>query len=162
MLRGHVEAAKAWQELYGLPSLSMTNGHGDDVLMTACWSGCAKAVEWILDVGGEPHGADKHGLTGLMIAIHRCDPETVSALVMAGANPESIDKQKKNALHHAAQCGLAELFPLLEDAGGDSEACDASGNSANTLLARTRKGEPTSLQAAAAHWLRRYHARLAF
>ncbi|MCB1906579.1 MAG: ankyrin repeat domain-containing protein [Rhodocyclaceae bacterium] len=72
------------------------------------------------------------------------DLERVRDRVMAAAALDSSDPRPayagRNALHHAAQRGDAEILALLLDAGADPNATDARGNTALHLLV----GRPAS------------------
>lgn len=162
LLRGQLQAARKWIEVFGPADFSMRNEHGDDLLLAACWSGCTAAVSWLLSIGAEPAQADQQGRNALIVALHRCGLDTATELVMAGADPSHCDHQGRSAMHHAASVALVDLLPTLEDAGGDMEARDSNGASAAAILDRTLRSEAASVLAAKTYWLRRYQDRLAF
>lgn len=162
MLRGQLAAAQAWVKRFGWVDLNLINQHGDDLLLAACWSGNSALVSWLLAKEASTQQADGQGLTALMVALHRCPAETVLELVQAGSDPSARDRQGKNSLHHAATLGLVEVFPILEDAGGEADLTDISGTTASAAMTRTLRSEAMSVEAARTHWQRRYQARLAF
>lgn len=155
-------ALDAWSFHRGIPDEPVRPGM-DTFAHCAAWSGDSG----ILSVFGEEelgsvNARDEHGLSPLVIAIHRGDDRLVQAFLMAGADPMVADAQGRNALHHAAQYAEPGLFALLEDAGGDSSAPDFNGLTASDLLRARRQVSSKDLAHVREHWLKRRALRLPF
>lgn len=164
-LRGHLDAMKTWSERFGNP-LSQENemvglAGQDSVAMRAAWSGNGRLVEWLIEQGADIHAADEHGLTPLMVAIHRCDPSTVKALLLNGADPEAVDERGRTALHHAAQGERPEIYSLVEDCGGDAERRDMAGKTPQALLGMAAR-TPQQGFIIQSHWAIKYLGKLSF
>ena len=156
---------KKWSAHFGSPisdAVDMVGlaGH-DSVVMRAAWAGNDEMVPWLINLGADIHAADEHGLTPLMVAIHRCAAETVKALLHHGADPDACDERGRTALHHAAQCEQADVYSLIEDCGGDGEKPDLHGQTPQSLLGRATR-TPQQGFIIQSHWTLRYQAKLAF
>lgn len=164
-LRGHLDAMRKWSDHFESPisggvDLAGLAGH-DSVVMRAAWSGNDDLVNWLIGQGADIHTADEHGLTPLMVAIHRCGPATVKSLLLNGADPEVADERGRTALHHAAQGERPEVYSLVEDCGGDVERRDMSGKTPQALLGMAAR-TPQQGFIVQSHWTIKYLSKLSF
>lgn len=164
-IRGQYAAMKSWSESFGTPvspSHDMVGLSGKDSLIScAVWSGNDDLVSWLLDLGADIHSQDEYGQTPLMIAIHRCQYRTVHALMHQGADPDIADERGRTAMHHAAQCELADIYAMIEDCGGESDKKDAQGQTPQFLLGKAA-ATPQQANISESYWNNRYMAKLSF
>jgi len=102
-------------------------------LMSACWSGNEHILRSILQGAGTEHVNDKakNGQTALHIAAAMGIEPIVSALIDAGANTETTDREGLRPLHEACSAGKYHIVSLLIDKGANFRAktkkCDFIG-----------------------------------
>ncbi len=104
-----------------------------------------RAVQHEITGGGANVNAqDASGFTALMAAALRRDPEVMTILLNAGADPNLRSNQGQTALMAASAGPLAlseKTFLVLADAHADLNAQDRSGQSVLMLAAQDRDGQ---------------------
>ena len=101
----------------------------ETTLMTAASMGDMAGVEQALADGEDIHATDSAGSDALMYAIYSDDPAIVSALLDAGADPNSTDDYS-TVLGSAVMYGNDELALLLVENGADPALPEPDGLSA--------------------------------
>ncbi|MEX3614547.1 MAG: ankyrin repeat domain-containing protein, partial [Burkholderia gladioli] len=105
-------------------------GIGRTTLILAAGSACAECVELLLPLF-EADAVDSDGKTALMVAAEaqKGAPAGCVAKLAAASNVLKRDWRGRNALHHAARCGLPEaveiLAPLIDPRLRDKECENA-------------------------------------
>lgn len=115
-----------WWKSYCDPSpiIAAFRGDASRRLLQAVKANNLEDVRYLLDHKISPNVRDEEtGLTVLMLAACRAQPEIVKALLEAGADPLTTDsKTGATALHKACQGGNVECARLLLDAGAFVDA----------------------------------------
>lgn len=95
--------------------------HDQSVLFGEVVGGRAQAAMFLIAHGADVNFASLDGLTVLMIACERGEPELVRALLSAGANPNVISASDETALGLAASRGRTDVCVALIEAGADTD-----------------------------------------
>jgi ankyrin repeat protein len=164
-LHGQGRALQQWTERYPVTEAPAPLIDGTTLFHAAAWSGDADTLKWVCrhGDGSEVSSQDKDGLTPLTIAIHRFEPDEIKPLILAGAEPNSRDAQKRTCLHHAAQHGLVDFMVFLEDIGGDSSLVDETGCSVKQALRdRLRMDHKKTELTLRQNWEKRANGRIRF
>jgi ankyrin repeat protein len=82
--------------------------------------------------------ADETGKTPLMLSITRNYPKMIKAVILAGANPNSINLAGQTPLFFAARDSTAEVIALLLDSGADIDFKNEKGTTAIMSLCLTK------------------------
>lgn len=98
-------------------------------LIGAVKNGHARLAEKLLRLGANPNLVDIDEKTALMHAAEHC-PESIGALLLAGADMEKKDKHGQTALMHAARAESGDAFEQLIARGCDLNARTANGMTA--------------------------------
>jgi uncharacterized protein len=88
-------------------------------LITAAERGDTAAVLRLLAQGAPVNGRDARGRTAVMAATHANRPETVQALLKAGADVNLQDNLQDNPFLYAGAEGLLEILKLTIDTGAN-------------------------------------------
>jgi ankyrin repeat protein len=106
----------------------------------------ARSVEWLLARRADVNAAQPHGVSALLLAVHRSrcggrpgDDELVEVLLAAGADPNMRADSGSTPLIYACELGHARAAEALLAAGADVRARDAWGRTA--LLAAAETGD---------------------
>jgi len=102
-------------------------------ILQAVFANDADAVRRELEQGADPNIRDEQsGLTAVMIAAGRAQPEILKALADAGGDVHAVDSRAgATALHKACQGGKLECARILVEAGAFVDAqCVANGHTA--------------------------------
>ena len=81
---------------------------------------------------------------------------------MAGSDPDVRDAQGRSAMHHAAMYGDMSLLGFFEDIGGDAEAPDATGLSAQSIAKARRNPSAQDIEGIRIYWAKMGAERLLF
>ena len=100
--------------------LGKTNCHGTTLLMSACWSGKAEVVDYLLSNGARVHDRDVKHRTALHFAASNNCIDVLKLLLGAGACLNDEDWDGLTPLHCAAQSDRTETVNFLIDKGGDA------------------------------------------
>ncbi|THZ44093.1 hypothetical protein D6C87_03845 [Aureobasidium pullulans] len=112
------------------PQLNTMDSDGRTPLSYAAGLNSLEAVRLLISAGADPNLASEAkgygGFTPLLCAASRGHENTVSVLIDNGANVRSKDREGRNALTHASECGSRAVTRLLLDRGADPNAKDLS------------------------------------
>ena len=100
--------------------LGKTKCHGTTLLMSACWSGKAEVVDYLLSNGARVHDRDERHRTALHFAASNNSLDLLRILLGAGACLNDEDWDGLTPLHCAAQSGRTETVNFLIDKGGNA------------------------------------------
>ena len=100
--------------------LGKTNCHGTTLLMSACWSGKAEVVQYLLSNGVRVHDRDNKYRTALHFAASNNSLDVLKLLLGAGACLNDEDCDGLTPLHCAAQNGRTETVNFLSGKGVDT------------------------------------------
>jgi ankyrin repeat protein len=110
--------------------VSMRDDGPAGTLADAVGAGDADLVRAHLEAGADPDEPRVFGLTLLMRAAIRNDPETVALLLGAGADLEATAPEGLTATHVAAEADAVASLEVLVAAGGDVSAKSHNGMNA--------------------------------
>jgi ankyrin repeat protein len=95
------------------------------------YAACSSAPEQLILLGNDPdliHMKDHAGRTALHYAVFnesQSSVKMVSQLLHLGADVNSLDNDRRTALHHAAEEGKDKVIPVLLQAGASTGTRDA-------------------------------------
>ena len=128
---GHLSAVK--QLIRGNADVHSLNKWRETPLLTAANHGQAKAVEALLDAGGDPCKCTDTGWSPLSIAAYKGHDDVVRLLLEQGAPTEEEDPTL-SALLQAATKGLPDTVELLLRHGADHTVTTKKGDTALSIL----------------------------
>ena len=128
---GHLSAVK--QLIAGNADVHSLNKWRETPLLTAANHGQAKAVEALLDAGGDPCKCTDTGWSPLSIAAYKGHDDVVRLLLEQGAPTEEADPTL-SALLQAATKGLPDTVELLLRHGADHTVTTKKGDTALSIL----------------------------
>lgn len=107
--------------------LDALNHEGHSPLALACQAGNWRLAKFLLERGARPEPAD--GVPVLLAAAgtEEDDPAGVQLLLKYKARADARDRQRRSALHEAAQAGHVAIIDTLLNAGANLEARDVLG-----------------------------------
>ena len=104
------------------------------------------AVEDLPEKGAGPASSNNLGWSILHMAVHFGTAETITALIIAGADLEARDGGGGTPLHRAVRYGTAETVTVLLNAGADPEARNEAGLTP-LKLAKIARAKPEVIEA---------------
>jgi len=128
--RGHEEMAN-WLIDIGA-DVSVLEERRNTLLFMAARGDCANIIERLCSLGCDPNAVDEYEDTPLMDCCPSSHPETILALIHAGAKVNVQNYSKSTPLHYALwrKQDVEEVVTLLLDAGADPLIVDNEGKSA--------------------------------
>ena len=144
LMRGHEELA-VWLLDNGA-SLEMHEVNHQSALHIAALGDCSKLIPRLQAAGCDVRDVDDAGDTPLLDATSRASPQTIAALIEAGADVQKSSHDRQTPLHRAViryertRSGAAlEIISLLLSAGADPDAADATGQTPRKLVSETSR-----------------------
>ncbi len=130
LMRGHEELAN-WLIDNGA-EVSVLEERGNTLMFMAARGDCAKIIERLRRLGCDPNAIDESGDTSLIDCCPRSHPETILALIRAGAKVNLQNHSKSTPLHYALwrRQDVEEVVTILLDAGANPLLVDSDGKSA--------------------------------
>ena len=111
-----------------------TNDNGDTALHLAADRGMVKlTTETLRRRKMNADVRDGNDATPLMRASAAAQPEIVSLLLKAEADPTATDDRNRTPLHHDAEARRSDIVKTLLDSGADIDARDAAGRTALSI-----------------------------
>ncbi len=101
------------------------NNDGHSPLALACQAGNWRLAKFLLERGAKSEPADGVPILLSAAGTDEDDPAGVQLLLKHKARLDARDRQRRSALHEAAQAGHAEIAELLLGAGANVEARDS-------------------------------------
>jgi ankyrin len=97
---------------------------GKSALMSAAWAGAADAVDFLLEQGAKSNLQDNDGITALMLAGGNQQTDynkktDIAKMLLETANPNSVAKDGRTALHFAAFHGHEGVVRALLENGAE-------------------------------------------
>ncbi|MDQ7760583.1 ankyrin repeat domain-containing protein [Xanthomonas sontii] len=107
--------------------LDAANRDGLTPLAVACQVGNWRMAKFLLERGAKPEPAEASPVLLAAAGTEEDDPAGVQLLLKHKARVDARDRQRRSALHEAAQAGHVEIVQALLGAGANLEARDALG-----------------------------------
>ncbi|MGV8960246.1 MAG: ankyrin repeat domain-containing protein [Stenotrophomonas sp.] len=101
------------------------NNEGHSPLALACQAGNWRLAKFLLERGAKPEPVDGVPVLVSAAGTDEDDPAGVQLLLKHKARLDARDRQRRSALHEAAQAGHVEIVEVLLNAGTNIEARDA-------------------------------------
>lgn len=108
-------------------SLNVVNGEGMTPLIYACYEGCGRIVEFLLDHGAKADGKKKSPLTYAIIGNSVAPYDIVKLLLDRGAIVDVVDREGKTPLMHACERFNFDIMKLLINHGASITNKDHNG-----------------------------------
>lgn len=143
-LNEHIEAAVLWATHAHIPQNATMAS--DTFWHSIAWSGNLNLLNTVSAYlsADNINDVDEHGMTPVMIAMHRGSFDFVKAFLFLGADPNICDEQNKNLLHHAAIYGDISVYTELQDFGADETIRSDRGLTPSALLNESKHSTSTS------------------
>lgn len=94
--------------------LEAMNWNADTALLIAVQNNRLEAVKTLLNIGAQPNYA-KAGMTVLIAASYKGNPDIVRALLEAGADPNMVDENNESALDVAINTNKPAVVAVLRE-----------------------------------------------
>ncbi|WP_305806361.1 ankyrin repeat domain-containing protein [Stenotrophomonas sp. YIM B06876] len=117
------------------------NHEGHSPLALACQAGNWRLARFLLERGAKPEPVDGVPVLVSAAGTDEDDPAGVQLLLKHKARLDARDRQRRSALHEAAQAGHVEIVAVLLNAGANIEARDALGRTPWLEAARYARAE---------------------
>lgn len=142
---------------YSLPENYVLTKNNENMLHLSVWANNLDyLIKYLKENKYQVNLQNNHGITPLIIAIHKNNIEMINTLLLAGADPNIIDLKGKNAMHHAADNGNIDIYEFLEDAGGDIEKKDILKRTPLQVFERYIDKTENEILHAKNYWLNQY------
>jgi len=120
------------------------NQDGISPLGTACHAGNWRLARFLLERGAKPEPDEGSPVLLAAAGTEEDDPAGVQLLLKHKARIDARDRQRRSALHEAAQAGHAEIVEALLAAGANLDARDVAGRT--PFLEAARYGRAAVLE----------------
>ena len=132
-LRGYINGFNVLLKAGADPSI--TDANGNICLHYSVQGGCGKVVlETTFNHGDHVNATNRKGHTALMMACEKGSMDYITALIEAGADPNSTDVNGETYLHHSVRGGCSkEVLHIINDHGAHVNATNNKNQTALML-----------------------------